>query len=54
MLKYCRCAGWLNTPPDFPIDSHNLKALLNLHNSEEFKNLGQKILIQKNNKAAKK
>lgn len=37
MLKYCWCAGWINTPPDFPIDSHNLKALLNLHNSEEFK-----------------
>ena len=36
MLKYCWCAGWINTPPDFPIDSHNLKALLNLHNSEEF------------------
>ena len=37
MLKYCWCAGWINTPPDFPIDSHNLKALLTFHNSEEFK-----------------
>lgn len=35
MLKYCWCAGWINMPPDMPIDSRVLAELNKLNKNEK-------------------
>lgn len=38
MLKYCWCAGWINMPPDMPIDSRVLAELKKAELKKEDKN----------------
>lgn len=47
MLKYCWCAGWINVPPDMPIDSRVLAELNKLNkNEKQFKISWTKDLIE--------
>ena len=45
MCKYYWCVGWVNTPPDMPIDSMNLSELSQDKYNEVKKQLGCKEKI---------
>lgn len=45
MLKYCWCAGWINMPPDMPIDKHNLDEIFDLSKDNDFKKSWTKDLV---------